>query len=220
MKPRTDYAQSSLWMTNFHQEVESILIDSGLEIPSNDNSLNLLTNQFDTLKLIEDVKSKPINISTQREKGEVYPPVPLSIIRIQLSHLPKVNLMNTFDPYFTIKTNGTTIDSSDFLQRKVYRTEGELIFDIPNIHVVDEFLITLYDRSSLTGSKVKLGQFWLHTGFIRDFHVKLKKNEIDKIHKDKKHKKYHKEFEINVYFQEATFDLEEYMSDTIASGSI
>ena len=219
--PRTNYAQSSLWMTNHQIEVENILIDSGIEIPRSDDALNILRDQFETMKLIEDIKTKPIEPSLQdREKGQVFQAIPLSIIRIQLSSLPKINLLNTFDPYFTIKCNGTIINSSDFLQRKIYRIDGEISFEIPNIHVIDEFLITLYDRSSLTGGKEKLGQFWLHTGFIRDYHVKLKKQEIDKIHKDKKHKKYHKDFEINIYFQEASYELEDYVSDLTATGSI
>lgn len=213
--PRNGYAQSSLWMTTFHEEVETILIESGQEIPTTEN----LIAQIEALKLIENVKESeskpPTNLRKRwgdpfREKGEVFRPVPLSINEIRLSSLPKINMMGTFDPYFTIKSAGSTISSVDFLPRHTYRSDGPVILAVPGVVVVDEFLITLYDRSSMTGGKTKLGQFWLHTGFIRDNHVVLTKPEIDKIHKDKKHKKYSSDFTIELSFEEVTFDLEEF----------
>jgi hypothetical protein len=218
--PRSGYGQSSLWMTSFHQEVEDILTDTGVEIP-NQNPMDFLCNRMETMKLIENVKeiqNSKTGTGTggwsdpTRVKGEVYRAIPLSIVEIRLSAMPKISMMGTFEPYFTIKSAGTTISSSDFLPRHTYRTDGPIILAVPGVVVIDEFLITLYDRrSSMTGSKTKLGQFWLHTGFIKDYQVTLTKPEIDKIHKDKKHKKYPADFKIEVYFEETTFDLEEYV---------
>jgi hypothetical protein len=214
--PRNGYAQSSLWMTTFQEEVQTILRDTGQEVPTHES----LIEQIQTLKLIENVKeTKPPAPPSRgwgdpfRERGEVFRPVPLSIIEIRLSSLPKINMMGTFDPYFTIKSAGSTISSSDFLPRHTHRTEGPIILAVPGVVVVDEFLITLYDRSSMTGGKTKLGQFWLHTGFIRDNRVVLTKPEIDKIHKDKKHKKYASDFTIELSFEEVTFDLEQFTPD-------
>lgn len=224
--PRAGYAQSSLWMTNFHQEVEDILTDTGVEIPRT-NPIAGLTNRMETLKLIENVKeiqtlaSQPNGWSDPtREKGEVYRPIPLSIVEIRLSSRPKVSFTGTFEPYFTIKSAGTTISSSEFLPRHTYRSDGPIVMAVPSVVVIDEFLVTLYDRSSMTGGKNKLGQFWLHTGFIKDHHVVLRKPEIDKIHKDKKHKKYPADFTIEVFFEETSFELEEFLGDEGDVGSI
>jgi hypothetical protein len=232
--PRAGYGQSSLWMTSFHQEVEDILTDTGVEIP-NQNPMDFLINRMETMKLIENVKAVTAANSggvgggvwsdPYRAKGEVYRAIPLSIVEIRLSAMPKVSMMGTFEPYFTIKSAGTTISSSDFLPRHTYSQRsftngnGPIVLAVPGVVVIDEFLITLYDRSSsMTGSKTKLGQFWLHTGFIRDYQVTLTKPEIDKIHKDKKHKKYPADFTVEVRFEETTFELEEYVEGGGAAG--
>jgi hypothetical protein len=212
-------------MTNFPQEVEDMLVDSGLAIPHS-NPIDLLTNQMETMKLIENVKemrSSTENVWTDpnRQKGEVFRAIPLSIVEIRLSAMPKVSLMGGFEPYFTIKSAGSTISSSDFLPRHTYRNDGPITLAVPGIVVIDEFLITLYDRSSMTGGKNKLGQFWLHTGFIKEHHVVLTKPEIDKIHKDKKHKKFPADFTIEIFFEETSFELEQFVGeDGGAVGSI
>lgn len=211
-------------MTNFHQEVEDILIDTGVEIPHN-NPFDFLSNRMETLQLIENVKEIQTSATNGwfdplREKGEVFRPLPLSIVEIRLSSRPKVSFTGAFEPYFTIKSAGTTISSSEFLPRHTYRSDAPIVMAVPGVVVIDEFLITLYDRSSMTGGKTKLGQFWLHTGFIKNHHVVLTKPEIDKIHKDKKHKKYPADFTIEVFFEEASFEIEEFLGDSGAVGNI
>mmetsp|Transcript_3903 Transcript_3903/g.6115 ORF Transcript_3903/g.6115 Transcript_3903/m.6115 type:complete len:590 (-) Transcript_3903:137-1906(-) len=214
---RVSYAQASLWMTSHQEEVQHMLQDCGEEMTLGDDTLG--TDKFLLERKCQDNDShtadpvcQPTSLLSTREKGEVYSPVALSVIEIRLSANPRLNMMGSFDPVFRIKCGGSTITSTDFLPSCTYRGQGPITLPVPAVTVVDEFLITIYDKTAV--GKKKICQFWLHSGFIRDNKVVLTKPEIDKVHKDKKHKKFPKDFTIEVLFEEVTFELEE-VSDVV-----
>jgi hypothetical protein len=213
---REGYAQASLWMTSHLDEVHHILADSGQDMPDPDDRMNFVDSG--DVMLLENSKKlqvkrgsllpRTMTFSSGRARGEVYRPVALSIIEIRLSATPKLNMMGTYNPQFKIKCGSSRISSTEFLPSATYRGSGPVSLAVPAITVVDEFLITLFDKTAM-GTKNKIGQFWLHTAFIKDNQVVLTKPEIDKIHKDKKNKKYPSDFTITVLFDDATFEVEE-----------
>lgn len=188
---RVSYQEASIWMSSQPVEVQKIY---------NDKSEN-------TVASLEKSDSS-FQGQAGREKGEVFPPVPLAVVEVRLSHVPKVNMMGTFEPILHVKCGGNTFASTDFLPTITYRGEGVVSLSLPAITVVDEVLFTLYHKSSF--GKEKLGQFWLHTSFIdKDTRrVTLKKDEIDKILKDKQHKRFPPDFTIDVIFDETSLELE------------
>lgn len=75
------------------------------------------------------------------------------------------------------------------------------------INVVDEVLFTIYNKTNF--GKDKIAQFWLHTAFVKNNSVVLNKPEIDKINKDKRHKKYPSDFNIRVSFDDVLFEVDQ-----------
>lgn len=209
------YAQASLWMTSHQDEVHHMLADSGQDMADPDERMHFV--DTGDVMLLENSKKiqvkrgtllpRSMTFSSGRARGEVYRPIALAITEIRLSATPKLNMMGTFTPQFKIKCGSSRISSSEFLPITTYKGSGPVILALPAITVVDEFLITLFDKNTV--GKNKIGQFWLHTAFIKGNQVVLTKPEIDKIHKDKKNKKYPADFTITVCFDDATFELEE-----------
>ena len=74
--------------------------------------------------------------------------------------------------------------------------------------MVDEVLFTLYNKTNF--GKDKIASFWLHTAFIENNCVVLTKPEIDKVNKDKRHKKYPSDFNVQVTFDEVLFEVDEF----------
>lgn len=209
---RPTYAQASFWMSSHHETVHQILLDSGvpgglLGADHNNDDLN------DTVLALENVKSAPhtneVTSSPEhvRERGEVLPPVVLAVVEMRLSSVPQLNIRGTFQPVFRIQGSGYNILSTDFLPQTVYRGKGPITFAIPGINVVDEVLFTLYNKTNF--GKEKIASFWLHTAFVKNNRVVLTKPEIDKVKKDKRHKKYPSDFTIQISFDDVLFELEE-----------
>lgn len=211
---RAGYAQASLWMTSHQDEVQHMLAEAGEDIRDPDADLSFV-DSGDVL-LLEDAKKiqvkrgtlpSPLSLGLTRQRGEVYRPMALSITQIELSTTPKLNMRGTFNPQFKIKCGSSIISSSEFLPNSTYRGNVPVTLQVPSITVVDEFLITLFDRTTV--GKNKIGQFWLHTAFIKGNQVVLTKPEIDKINKDKKNKKYPADFTVTVKFDDVQFEVEE-----------
>lgn len=204
-RERNGYAQDTLWMTSHKEEVRHMLQDSGLDL------VGVMEDEvgFEEQLLIENktATSPTKGWSGGRQKGEVHKPVPLSVIEIRLSAVPRLNLMGTLDPVFTIMSAGSTISSTEFLPSHTYRSEGPIILAVPAFGVVDEMLVTFYERTAM-GGKSKIFAFWLHTGFIREKRVLLTKPEIDKANKDKKHKKYPADFTVEILFDDVSLEVE------------
>jgi protein-tyrosine phosphatase len=81
------------------------------------------------------------------------------------------------------------------------------------INVVDEVLFTIYNKTSF--GKDKIASFWLHTAFIKHNCVTLTKPEIDKINKDKRHKKFPSDFTVQVMFDEVLFEVDQFDGNAV-----
>lgn len=211
---RVGYAQASLWMSSHQDEVHRILAEAGQDIPDVDEGLGmvdpgdiLLLEDSTQLQVRRGTLRRSLTFASGRARGEVYAPKALSLVELRLSHTPRLNLMGTFNPLIKIKCGSSRLSSSDFLPNSTYRGNGPVVLALPAITVVDELLITLFDKTAV--GKNKIGQFWLHTAFIKGNQVVLTKSEIDKINKDKKHKKYPSDFTITVRFEDVSFEMVE-----------
>lgn len=198
---RPTYAQASFWMTSHREMVHQIFLESG--VPGGLLGTDHVESENSFLAL-EDGSARESLGQSERLRGQVFPAVVLAVVEMRLSAVPSLNLRGAFEPIFRIQSAGHSIWSTDYLPRSIYRGEGAITFAIPGVHVVDEVLFTLYHRTNF--GKEKIGQFWLHTAFIKDKEVVLKKSELDKICKDKHHKKYPSDFSIRVSFDDVTFE--------------
>jgi len=206
---RPTYAQASFWMTSHQDIVHKIFLETG--IPGG----LLGSSQSDggeVMLALEDVKPSQIAIDdskpgSERKRGQVLPAVVLAVVEVRLSAVPKLNIRGSFQPIIRIQGAGYNILSTDFLPQSTYKGKGAITFAIPGINVVDEVLFTIYNKNSF--GKEKIAQFWLHTAFIKNNNVVLKKCDLDKINKDKRDRKYPSDFNIQVSFDEVLFEVDD-----------
>jgi phosphatidylinositol-3,4,5-trisphosphate 3-phosphatase/dual-specificity protein phosphatase PTEN len=78
--------------------------------------------------------------------------------------------------------------------------EEEFIFDCGSVPVFGDIYMEFSEKSS------KLFAFWFSSLFVKNNRLVLKKEELDKAHKDTSHKSYHADFSVELVFSELSPD--------------
>lgn len=107
-----------------------------------------------------------------------------------------------YEPQFKIQCGAVEYDSRDMCTSTSYKNEAVISLEMPPCPVIDETWICFYQKNSFN-KKTKLLAFWFHTSFIQDNLLVLDKEMLDKAVKDKKHKRFHPEFKVEVVFEDA-----------------
>ena len=66
--------------------------------------------------------------------------------------------------------------------------------------VVDEVRVDLFHTTTVGGKRKKISSFWFHTSFVEGDELRLGKAELDKICKDKRHRKYDQGIQVVIKF--------------------
>lgn len=131
-------------------------------------------------------------------------PKPRRIRRIRMVTVPMFS--KTYTPSFTIENDALKYNYSDYFQRKEsYANDCPYIdfhLGAAGLLVSGDVKVTFF-KVGMMGGKDKIFSFWFDTNFLPEGkELELKKEEIDKVCKDREHKDYKKEFGINIYFLE------------------
>jgi phosphatidylinositol-3,4,5-trisphosphate 3-phosphatase/dual-specificity protein phosphatase PTEN len=87
--------------------------------------------------------------------------------------------------------------------------EESAVFDCGSIPVFGDINIEFSEKSS------KIFAFWFSSLFVKDNRLVLKKEELDKAHKDTSHKSYHQNFRIELIFSDLSPDQAQATSLTV-----
>jgi len=78
--------------------------------------------------------------------------------------------------------------------------EETLFFECGNVPIHGDVKVEFSEKNS------KLFAFWFCSAFVKDNRLVLKKEELDKAHKDSSHKSYHQNFRVELLFSEMSPD--------------
>jgi len=84
--------------------------------------------------------------------------------------------------------------------KKKEEDEETVVFECSNIPIHGDVKVEFSEKSS------KLFAFWFCTAFVQENRVLLKKEELDKAHKDSSHKLYHQNFRVELVFTDMSPD--------------
>jgi hypothetical protein len=91
--------------------------------------------------------------------------------------------------------------------------KGQATFELSfDIQLRGDFHVICYDEDRMSKDDKMFG-FWLNTSFIRKPTITLLKQELDSAVKDKKHKSFNKEFEVNLLFDNVHCELDDVADD-------
>ena len=137
-------------------------------------------------------------------RGLLPPPVVLFLKEIRIQRATFSRFGHDYEPVFRITCGDFEYKSSTLLEPKhrVFKTQPEIVLHLPNLPLTEEVLVVFYTKTAVTGSKAKSFCFWFHCNYIEDHHLLLRKHELDKACKDKKHHKFHHAFAIDLRFNE------------------
>jgi phosphatidylinositol-3,4,5-trisphosphate 3-phosphatase/dual-specificity protein phosphatase PTEN len=131
-------------------------------------------------------------------RGQIPDPVLKSITHMRIRTTPK----GGYEPLFKIFTGGVTYDSKDNCVTEFVDKQAVIEIPCPEMPVIDEVFVILYRAGGTFGKKKKIAQFWFHTAFVENNKIVIKKKNMDKAIKDKKHKKYSADFCIEFEFKD------------------
>lgn len=138
----------------------------------------------------------------------------------KVAHIPDVNfhvhvgktLVFTYKVIFVAETSRANINVQDFEDKQRIKDEAKkktkkkgedeeeetVSFDCGNVPLHGDVKVEFSEKSS------KLFAFWFCSSFVKENRLTLKKEELDKAHKDSSHKSYHQNFRIELTFSELT----------------
>lgn len=143
-------------------------------------------------------------------KNSLPPARPYAITRVRFFTTPKYETGPSTEPWFRISSKGQKVYSG---KPKVHHHGGskrgsgapdEIVdFNLDLPVVCGDVKVQVYDRDRFGNVKEELFHFWFNTGFVSpEAPLLLEKGQIDKAIKDKHHKKFRKEFRVEVAFEE------------------
>uniref|UniRef100_A0A7S2RP25 Phosphatidylinositol 3,4,5-trisphosphate 3-phosphatase and dual-specificity protein phosphatase PTEN n=1 Tax=Rhizochromulina marina TaxID=1034831 RepID=A0A7S2RP25_9STRA len=150
---------------------------------------------------IQPLMDREWNDKSRAEK-EIRGQIPPSEIKILHEIIIHTTPKGGLEPMFKISSGAVSYDSKDMIPTETFHNRAVIPIELPDCPVIDEVNIVFYQRGSF-GKKKKLFQLWLHTAFITDNVLVYTKNDLDKAVKDKKHKKFDKDFRVEMRFKPA-----------------
>jgi hypothetical protein len=75
----------------------------------------------------------------------------------------------------------------------------------PRVALCDDLKFIFKEKKILSPTQKDLFHFWFNTCFVNRMHLCVPKLDIDRLHRDFKHKEYHKDFSIEFFFSLAPF---------------
>jgi hypothetical protein len=118
-------------------------------------------------------------------RGQIPAAVLKSITHMRIRTTPK----GGYEPMFKICCGGVVFESKDNCPTEFADKQSVIEIACPEIPVIDEVFVVFF-RPGTFGKKKKMLQFWFHTSFVENNKLVVKKKDMDKAIKDKKHKKY------------------------------
>uniref|UniRef100_A0A7R9UGF2 Phosphatidylinositol-3,4,5-trisphosphate 3-phosphatase n=1 Tax=Pinguiococcus pyrenoidosus TaxID=172671 RepID=A0A7R9UGF2_9STRA len=141
------------------------------------------------------------------ERGAPGPPVALAIVEIVLHGLPKT-LIGSYEPIFTIRCGEIEYNSHELFEARRFQQGEQPIIPLPGLAVIEEVLVVFYIKTMI-GNVEKLFQCWFHTSFVEGNQLYLTKGELDKACRDKHHKKFPRDFALEIRFEDLDEDATE-----------
>ncbi|KAK5580470.1 hypothetical protein RB653_000488 [Dictyostelium firmibasis] len=127
-------------------------------------------------------------------------PKPPSITKvlsiIKMNSLPNFNIGGGCEPYLSIVQQGKTVFYSKPVKLKKGTIHQQVELDCGNILLVNDVQIQFFNRNS----KGHMFSYCFHTAFIEGTKIHIRRQEIDKAHKDIKH--FPSNFSIELIFLE------------------
>ncbi|KAM9958120.1 hypothetical protein ACTFIW_013100 [Dictyostelium discoideum] len=127
-------------------------------------------------------------------------PKPPSITKvlsmIKMNSLPNFNIGGGCEPYLSIVQQGKSVFYSKPVKLKKGTIHQQVELDCGNILLVNDVQIQFFNRNS----KGHMFSYCFHTAFIEGTKIHIRRQEIDKAHKDLKH--FHSNFSIELIFLE------------------
>jgi phosphatidylinositol-3,4,5-trisphosphate 3-phosphatase and dual-specificity protein phosphatase PTEN len=126
---------------------------------------------------------------------------PMVLHSVRLITTPRITTDGGCNPYFKVfRQSGTRMyDSRQMLAPRHWKNEARVTLPC-SARVQGDCKFMFFNKDQF-GSHDKMFHFWLNTNFIRDNFVVLTKFEVDKAHKDKKHRKFDEDFKVELYFR-------------------
>ncbi|KAL4434974.1 hypothetical protein ABPG74_017730 [Tetrahymena malaccensis] len=137
-------------------------------------------------------------------KLDDFPQICKKITKIKLMTIPNFNLFGGCEPYFTItysklKKEKVEFKSLDKFKLQKYQKEAFIEYNLDDYEVYGDVQVQFYNKS-LFKKKEKMFQFWFNCAFFEPNGViVIEKNMLDTACKDKKNKKFSKEFHVEVH---------------------
>jgi len=147
-------------------------------------------------------------LAARKAKKPIPDSNPLLLMSITLHAVPKVVREKGVEMFFELESQGTTYNSKGRLQGELHQAEDSLVFlgnSATGIASVDHDVQVNFMHTTTTG-KQKMFAFWFNTRFLEldeesgTYKLILKKKELDKACKDKKHKLYSDVFRVELIF--------------------
>mmetsp|Transcript_17023 Transcript_17023/g.39853 ORF Transcript_17023/g.39853 Transcript_17023/m.39853 type:complete len:530 (+) Transcript_17023:330-1919(+) len=143
-------------------------------------------------------------------------PCPRVIVGLTIVTTPRMSRLGGYSPSFSVVCGDVAYKSKEFMEpgRRI-RRRAATRFELPvdggssepgagdggrGIAVVNETRLDLYHTTTVRGKRKKFGSAWFHTSFVQGNELRLNKSDLDKICKDKKHKKFDQDIQVVVQF--------------------
>jgi len=150
-----------------------------------------------------------------KRDGKVLPPRnPLLLLSIQIHTIPKIIRDGKAEVFFSVESSDSKYNSKGRITPDKRVADDYILFQAGDsstgIASVDQDVLVTFYHSTLTG-KAKMWAFWFNTRFLvpdsndndeeETYRYVLKKKELDKACKDKKHKAYSDGLRVELFFR-------------------
>eukprot|EP01112_Ceratiomyxa_fruticulosa_P017533 TRINITY_DN5479_c0_g1_i1.p1 TRINITY_DN5479_c0_g1~~TRINITY_DN5479_c0_g1_i1.p1 ORF type:complete len:980 (+),score=160.32 TRINITY_DN5479_c0_g1_i1:775-3714(+) len=126
---------------------------------------------------------------------ELPPSNPLLLTRILMHSVPDFNIGGGCEPFIVISQKKRSVYFSKPIKLK---KGNEIIeFDCGNVLLCDDIRVEFFNANT----KGKMFSFNVHTSFVQNNYLHLRRMELDKANKDTQHKHFALGFQIEMFFQ-------------------
>ncbi|KAJ8598507.1 hypothetical protein CTAYLR_001376 [Chrysophaeum taylorii] len=133
-------------------------------------------------------------------RGAIPPPKLVALTELRVHRATFSRFGHEYEPIFKITCGDFEYKSSEFLPHAKYKSKPEVVVPIPSLLLTEEVFVAFYTKGAVTGAKAKSFCFWFHCNYLEHNRLHLKKHELDKACKDKKHAKFDENFAIELRF--------------------
>jgi len=148
----------------------------------------------------------------KRDGKVLSPRNPVLLLSIQIHTIPKIARTSNVDVWFTLENGTSKYNSKGQLTPDKRTADDCLLFQgssSTGVASVDQDVLITFYHSTLTG-KAKMWAFWFNTRFLvpdsdneeeETYRLILKKKDLDKACKDKKHKAFSDALSVEILFR-------------------